>query len=121
MAVLTVQNLSLTGLAATLAAATATTGDKFDNPTDERTFLRVTNGSGASINVTITAQAANINVSGYGLVALANQVVAVAAGASKDIGPFPAALWNDANGQVNFVCSAVTSVTVGAIRMARAS
>lgn len=121
MAVINVQSLSLSGLTATLSPATATVGDKFDNPTDERTFLRVANGSGASINVTIVAQAPSVSVPGYGQVPLTNQVLAVAAGAARDFGPFPAALWNDSNGQVNFTCSAVTNVTVGAIRMARAS
>jgi hypothetical protein len=87
MAVLTVQNLGITGLAATLAAAAAG-GDKFDNPTDERTFLRVANGGGSSINVTITVQKSVVNAAGYGAVATANQVVAVANGTTKDIGPF---------------------------------
>jgi len=120
MAVLSVQNLTTTGLAATLTAAAAG-GDKFDNPTDERTFLRVANGGGSSINVTISKQKSVVNAAGYGAVATADLVVAVANGATKDIGPFPAELWNDAAGQVNVSYSAVTSVTVGAIRMARAS
>jgi hypothetical protein len=120
MAILTAQALNIDGLAATLTSAAAG-GDKFANPSDERTFLRVTNGSGASINVTITKQVAAVNAPGYGSVATADKVVAVAAGASKDIGPFPTALWNDAQNMVNVAYSAVTTVTVGVIRMARAS
>lgn len=116
MATLSVQTLAVTGLAASLASAAAG-GDKFTNPSDERTFLRVANGGGSSINVTISKQNSAVAVPGYGQVSLSDEVVAVAAGATKDIGPFPAAKFNDANGQVNVAYSAVTSVTVGAIYM----
>lgn len=120
MAVLTVQNIVETGLAVSTTAA-AVGGDKFDNPTDERTYLQVTNGGGGSINVTITKQQSTLNAPGYGALALADRVVAVGAGATRLIGPFPAALYNDTNGQVNVAYSGVTSVTVAAIRMARAA
>lgn len=119
MAVLTVNSLAETGLTVTTVSAAAG-GDKFDNPTDERTFLQVTNGGGGSINVTISKQQSTLNAPGYGALTLADRVVAVGAGVTKLIGPFPAALYNDANGQVNVGYSGVTSVTVAAIRMARA-
>ena len=120
MAALTVQNLTLAGLAPTLTAA-AGGGDTFANPSDERTFLRVANGSGSSVTVTIAKQKATVSAAGYGAVATADAVVAVAAGVTKDIGPFPAELWNDVNGAVNVAYSSATDVTVAAIRMARAS
>lgn len=118
MAVLTVQNVVLAGAVITPVAA-AGGGDSFANPTDERTELLVVNGGGGSINVTIVAQPASVPVPGYGTVPLASEVIAVAAGATKRIGPFPAAKFNDASGRVNVTYSGVTSVTVAAVRLAR--
>lgn len=119
MAVLTVQNTVLAGAVITPVAA-AGGGDSFTNTSDETTELMVVNGGGGSINVTIVAQAATVNVPGYGAVPLASEVIAVAAGATKRIGPFPASKFNDANGRVNVTYSGVTSVTVAAVRLARA-
>jgi hypothetical protein len=118
MAVLSVQTIPVSGLAASMTSASAG-GDKFDNANDGRTFLRVKNGGGASINVTIAKQAASVNVGGFGALAVADEVIAVAAGAEKDIGPFPAGRFNDANGQVNVSYSGVTTVTVAALRLAQ--
>lgn len=120
MAVLTVQNVVLAGAVITPVAA-AGGGDSFDNPSDERNELVVINGGGVSINVTIVTQPTSIPVPGYGAVPLASEVIAVAAGATKRIGPFPAAKFNDANGRVNVTYSGVTSVTVAATRLARAA
>lgn len=108
MALLTVQEISRAGLVATAAAA-AGGGDTF--PNDGRTFLRVINGGGSSITVTITTTAT------LGGEAVADTAVAVANGVTRDIGPFPPAIYNNDSGQVAVGYSGVTTVTVAAIRL----
>lgn len=113
MADLTVVTPTVAGVADSMVAA-AVGGDAFVN--DGKTLLRVTNGSGGSINVTIASQY-SVNQALPPGTANANQVVAVGAGATKYIGPFPRGSWNDANGKVQVSYSAVTSVTVGAVKV----
>lgn len=76
-----------------------------------RTFLHVKNGSGASINVTLVTAA---TVGGR---AVADDVVAVGAGAEKMIGPFDETVYNAASGVVNVDFSAVTTVTCAAFNL----
>lgn len=106
MAVLTVQHTTgATGLVPTFGAA-AGGGDSFVNTSGA--ILKVKNGGGGSINVTITCQAA-CNLGGT---TVHNLVVAVAPSATPtEIGPF-GFNYNDANGSVQITYSGVTSVTV---------
>lgn len=109
MAVLGYQQVAIAGLAPTLVAATVG-GDQL--PTNDRGALMVKNGSGSSINVTV-------NVPGNTKYGLANPdpVVAVAAGATELIGPFPSDLADPADGLVHITYSAVTTVTVGGVQI----
>lgn len=113
MAVLTVQDISQTGVAGTLAAATATTGDTFVN--DGKTFIEVYNAAVASINVTIKSQVP------CNLSSLHDLVVPVAgsgtASERKKIGPFEPSRFNDATGKVTVICSSATTVTIGAFSL----
>lgn len=114
---LTVQEISRAGKSVTeqLVAPTETHGNKFRN--DGKTLLRVKNGSEAPITVTINTPG---SVDGQ---ALEDLVVTVAATGDEDgldfvdIGPFTAT-FNQADGYVWAVCSAVTGVLVGAYRLA---
>jgi len=108
MALLTVQQISRAGLTRSLTAA-AGGGDTFAN--DGRTFLEVANRSGGSITVTIVTTA---NVDGN---AVADTSVAVGAGVTMLIGPFPPATYNDANGIVSLTYSGVTSLTLNPFRL----
>lgn len=108
MATLTVGAISRSGLTRSLASA-AVGGDEFAN--DGKTFLEVANGSGSSITVTIATQ---MTVDGK---AVADDAISVGAGVTKQIGPFPPHIYNDANGKVQVTYSAVTTVTVGATRL----
>lgn len=113
MAVLTVTQPVLGGvLAAPVAAAGG--GDSF--PNDGYTIFRVINGGGSSINVTFDAPGA---VAPDQANTFDGDVVkAVANGATRYFGPFTdKARFNDVNGRVNVSYSAVTSVTVEAIRV----
>lgn len=115
MAALTVQNTGLgtSALEPTYAAASAG-GDTFVNG-DGRVILHVKNGSGASIDVTITTP-----YSLRGGIAVDDPVTAVPAGEDRMIGPFDPAVFNAAAGTgVSVSYSAATSVTVAAIRLQR--
>lgn len=118
MAQLAIQTHVFAGLNPTFAAA-AGGGDAFANANDERTYIRVKNGGGAPITVTINPVSPNsVKQQGVtpGPVSLPSYSVAVPASGDMTIGPFPAA-YTDANGNVNVSYSGVTSVTVAAIRM----
>lgn len=118
MALILVQSASLAGLAEDFDPATATTGDTFLEDGKQETFLEVDNGSGGSVNVTITAVQTNAVVAGVGPVTIANAVVAVPAGARRIIGPFPKAYVNSA-GLVTAICSSVTDVAVRAVKIGK--
>ena len=92
----------------TAAPAAVNSSDKFLN--DGSTILRVINGSGSSITVTIDAQS-------LGGVSFSDPTVTVAAGATKYIGPFRADIFNDSSGYVNVSYSATTTVTAEAIQV----
>lgn len=110
MAALTVQNVARTGLNPTYASA-AGGGDTFVN--DGSTVLHVKNGGGSSITVTITSTApATVGL------AQSNVTVSVPNAGERFIGPFPAGAFSDANGSAAVGYSAVTTVTVAAIRLA---
>lgn len=113
MALLTTQVLSRSGIVPSFAAAAAG-GDTFACGNDMRDYVEVKNASGASITVTVAAVQTSLNTGIAGTVTIPNISVAVAAGAQRKIGPFPAAYIN--NGIVSMTYSAVTSVTVGAFR-----
>ncbi|GAW54741.1 hypothetical protein [Nocardioides sp. PD653] len=110
MATLTTQKAKTTGQAITMAAASGG-GDKVD--AGDHTALLVTNGGGSSINVTV-AVPGNTK---YGA-AEPDIVVAVAAGATKLIGPLPTDLEDTTTDRLVAVTySGVTSVTVAAIEI----
>jgi hypothetical protein len=90
---------------------TATHGNKFKN--DNRTYLEVDNAGASPITVTIDTPG---NVKGLGIEDL---VVTVNNGDRKKIGPF-SDFFNQSDGYVWAVCSASTSVTIGAFRVPKA-
>lgn len=110
MAVLTVQQVALTGLTPAYAAATAG-GDSFSN--DGEVMLHVKNTNGAARTVTVTSQ----KPATPGLAPSNNVVVVPLTVGDKMIGPFDPTVWNDTNGLVQVTYSAETGVTVAAIRI----
>lgn len=109
MAKLTVQTVNEAGAVVTLAAATATVGDTVSTAGGE-TVVRINNGGASSITVTVAAQ----SPCSHG--ALHNLSITVAAGAMKDI-YIPAYCAAAADGLATVICSAVTSVTIGAYKV----
>lgn len=115
MAALTIQTVAASGLAPAYTAAAAG-GDSIANDYQRNTIAHVKNGGGASINVTVAPYITSKTVPDVGVITVPNIVVAVPAGSDRMIGPFPAN-YTDANGNVNLAYSAVTSVTVAAIKV----
>jgi len=96
-------------------APTATDGNKFLN--DGKTFLFVRNGSGGDITVTFDCPG---SVDGAAIADLVVTVKATSDGNGLDellIGPFTA-IFNQSDGYVWAVFSAVTTVTTAAFRLA---
>lgn len=92
------------GVAPTLAAVTAS--DTFE--CGEKSFLHVKNGSGVSINVTLSIPRTRFGQ------AISPLVVAVAAGTEKLIGPLLPEEFEDPSTRVGTVgYSAITTVTAG--------
>lgn len=108
MAVLTAQQITHTGTTVTTTAAAAA-GDQC--PPGDNVWLEVTNGSGAQIIVIVNS----VTPSNYGTDE--DLGVAVPAGATRRIGPLPAARFAAADGLVGFGYSAHASVTVACIRI----
>lgn len=108
MALIATQQVTSAGLAPTFAAAAS--GDTVIP--DDRTVLRVNNGSGSPITVTLTAVTACSQGS------LHNRAVTVAAGAIEDIPTGPAAQFADqTTGVAAITYSATATVTRAAVRV----
>ena len=98
----------------TLVAPTATHGNKVIN--DGKTFLRVINGSASPITVTVDVVG---EVDGQTLADLVVTVAATGDADGKDdqlIGPFTKT-FEQADGYIWAVCSAVATVQIGAFRL----
>lgn len=106
--------LTPTALAASGAtvSAAAANADGHTIPGTGDVFLLVVNGSGGSINVTAVTPSTQDGL------AVADQVVAVGAGASKLIGPFaPRSFTDETDNLVDIDFSAVTTITCQAFQV----
>jgi len=106
MATLTVQHPSRSANAITQPAAEAG-GDVFPNTGKE--LLLIKNGSASPITLTIATPA---TVDGL---AVSDRTVAIPAGETHLLGPFPTSYYNNASGQVALTYSDATSVTVAVL------
>jgi hypothetical protein len=112
LTLITTQEVTRAGLAATYVAANATGGNNFVN--DGRTELEIVT-TGTATNVTI---AAGVGMSaGVDGQTLPGRVVACGTTARTKIGPFPPNYYNGADGTVTVTFTAVTGVTIGAFRV----
>jgi len=108
MALLSIQQISPAGVVpATVSAAGG--GDTFVN--NGKTFLKIVNGSGSPITVTVNSLV-NCN-QGFDH----NVAVAVGAGETQYIGPFSVDRFNSAAGIASVTYSGVSSLTVAAISL----
>ena len=108
MALISSQQITEAGKTPTLSTPAAS--DTFTNSGKE--FIFVKNGSGGSINITVTAQISSVDLSGYGTLTKSNTVFAVASGASSFVGPFAPEAYSASDGTVTFACSSAESIDV---------
>lgn len=106
---LTVQDISISGVTPSYSSANVD-GNSFANDGD--VFLHVKNGSGSDITLTVQTPA---KVNG---VDIEEVTVTVSAGSEEMVGPFPTTTFNQSGGVVYADYSAVTTVTVAAIKLA---
>jgi hypothetical protein len=108
MAFLSPQQIAVTGTVITYAAAGA--GGDSCSP-DDRVFLRVKNGSGSSINLTLVVPGTT-----WGQ-ANPDPVIAVPATTGEVSIALPAGLVDLSTGLISWTYSAVTTVTVALVRV----
>jgi len=109
MPLLTPQVVVLTGIEPALVTADVG-GDEFVN--SGRDFIHIKNGGGSPIDVTIDSQVdCNQGVDHDAVVSIP------ATTGEKFIGPFPKDRFNDEAGKVQITYSAITSVTIGIVRL----
>ncbi len=112
MATLATQLITRAGVTPALTAA-AGGGDKFTP--DRDTFLRIANGGGSPITVTIVTPRADALGN-----AVADNAISVTNAQERIIGPFPAEYYADpADGLANITYSSPTSVTVGIFKVSQ--
>ncbi|MFN8993084.1 MAG: hypothetical protein ACK5X3_05380 [Pseudomonadota bacterium] len=118
MATLTVQDIDLgTGLAPTYVSADAA-GDQYAN--DGRTYLHIKSTHGSAHTVTVTPVATAIDDPQFGRIVPAARTFTVAGGAERILPFFGQAGYNNANNRVAVTYSAVSGLTVAAIRTPQA-
>jgi hypothetical protein len=110
MALLSIQTIKASGTTPSYTTA-AGGGDKVSLAAPN-TFLHVKNGGGSSITVTITTQS-----NSYKGLTVPDRTVTVAAAGEAMIGPLDPSLHSDINVQASIGYSAVTSVTIAALRI----
>lgn len=109
MATLAVQNITTTGLAATYATATATTGDQFLAASG--TFLHVKNANAGSVTCTLTTPT---TVDGL---ALADRDIVIPTATDRFVA-VPDWLYRDpTSGLATVVCTPAASVTIAVVRI----
>lgn len=101
----------------TAGVGVATSGDTF--PAGNDIFLRVKNGSGSAVTVTVINAGANAGPGGTFLAPLALAPVVGATTGDRIYGPFPASVFADpSDGFVHVAYSAATTVTALVYRVA---
>ncbi len=109
----TATNLSSAGVLVSGALPTAAALTQTFTNTGKELVL-VQNGSGGGITATIVSQ---IEVDdGQDDLTVEDQVVTIAAGATRILGPFKPSVYNDADDKVTLEISAITTVTVQAVK-----
>ncbi|WP_435007984.1 hypothetical protein P12x_005250 [Tundrisphaera lichenicola] len=119
MADLSVQTVTFAGLNHTSASADVA-GDTFTN--DGRTFLLFTNANASARTLTIAAN--DTTRPGFGTIATPDTTVTIPGSGTNGglcvVGPFPTERFNDlSTGKVSLGYSAVTGLTVAAVKLTK--
>ena len=110
MALITLQNISESGITPTLTSVAASGGDTFAN--SGSCFVMIVNTSGETTVGTAAVEVTTVDSSQYGSLTKAAQTISTAAGATSFFGPFAPAAYNDQNGIMTVSFSATTDVTI---------
>ncbi len=119
MADLTIEDFAEGGLAPSYVAAAAG-GDAILNLQGD-VVIHVKNAGVGAVLVGVTAQDISEDVPAFGIMSKASVSKSVAADADEFFGPFSRQAFNDANGKAQITYDQVTSVTIAALRLKRAS
>lgn len=114
MAELTVTKVSEAGSNVSYTAASAGGDTAFNG--GGNTMLNISNGSGASVTVTVASQVANVDDPQFGDLTKDDATCTVPAGETQPFGPFAPSAFNDSNGDINISYSATTSVEIAAFK-----
>lgn len=104
------QNIVPAGLTV-IHTGSLSTSNNYKIRNDGRMFIRIVNGSGGSVVVTIVTQK---QVGGNAVVDRAVTVLTVT---EQNIGPFPPSIYNDSNGDIDVSFDVITSVTIAALHL----
>ena len=107
---ITIQPIVVGGLTVThLGSLSASNNYKVRN--DGKVFVRIVNGGGGTSICTIATPGS------IGGNAVADRAVSVLAGTEQNIGPFPPAIYNDSNGDIDVTFDVITSVTIAGLHL----
>ncbi len=105
-----VQRILPTGLEE-VPTGSLSVSDTYESENDGGTFIHILNGGGSDDTVTVIT---NKTVGGL---AVADQTIVVTAGEERLIGPFPPDIYNNADGQIQWTHSFITTVTHAALHL----
>lgn len=108
----TVQQLAVGGSTPSYTSSGLTTSDTYQFTNDGRVFLHLKKTGAGVCTITVTTQG---TVQGFAVADLTITVPATTGDAM--IGPFPASLFNDASGLVNYTLSDTVGLSVAALRL----
>lgn len=108
----TVQQLAVTGSTPSYTSSGLTTTDTYQFTNEGRVFLHFKKTGAGACTVTITTQG---TMQGFAIADLTFTVPATTGDAM--VGPFPASLFNDSSGLVNFTISDTVGLSVAALRL----
>ena len=105
-----VQNIVIGGTTVTFTGSLSASNNYMIR-NDGKTFIRVVNGSGGSIVVTIVTQ------NQVGGNAIADRTVTVLTMTEQNIGPFPPSIYNNGDGDIDVSFNVITSLTLAALHI----
>lgn len=102
---LTIQNVVEAGVAPASASGDTGNGNSFQNPNGDVFALIENTHASAAETFTFTAQNTSFSDAKHGTTTAASVAIALAALSKQLVGPFPPAVFNDGNGNVNVAFS----------------
>lgn len=108
----TVQQLAVGGTTATYTSSGLTTTDTYQFTNDGRALLHIKKTGAGAATITVTTQG---TVQGFAIADVTFTIPATTG--DQFAGPFPASLFNDSSGLVNFTLSDTVGLSFAALRL----